>query len=59
MPVEDGSMTSWDVGVGFLDGLGEAGRDDDGGIWYNASGDIWWGRGADIDIPAAIIYNVM
>jgi len=31
-PVEDGSMTSWFEGVGFLDALGEPGLDDDGGI---------------------------
>ena len=59
-PVEDGSMTSWDEGVGFLvDALGDPGLDDDGGIWYNASGDIWWAKGADMDIPAAIECNVL
>ena len=57
-PVEDGSMLRWDEGVGFLDDLGEPGLDDDGGMWYNANGDIWWAKGVDMDIPAAIENNV-
>ena len=58
-PVEDGSMLRWDEGVGFLDVLGEPGLDDERGIWYNASGDIWWAKGDDMDMPAAIEYNVL